>query len=147
MKKIALIAASLALLLAGGVQMKLIGAEAPGEDAAEKQADGQDRKAHFKAAKAMFEAAKKTSDVTAEEYDFGRVTLTDVYAWSRRLLDAERNLAKTKQAEIDACAGHWKRMKRLHVKVSALFQAGGARAAKRRNSTPRSFTSPRLSCF
>jgi hypothetical protein len=122
-KKTALIAASLALLLAGGVRMKLIAREAPGEDAAEKQADGQDRKAHFKAAKAMLAAAKKTSDLTTEEYAFGRVTLTDVYAWSRRLLDAERNIAKTKQADIDAFAGHWQRMKRLHGKVAALFQA------------------------
>lgn len=118
MKKTLWLAAAAAMLLAGGIELKLVAR------AAEGQADRPNSPEHEKAVQLLLETAKQTWDVTAAEYDNGTVTLSDVYVWSRRLLEAERLAARSKDDEIAALARHWKRMHVLFIKTKALFDAG-----------------------
>jgi hypothetical protein len=123
-KKAALMAVSLALLLAGGIQMKRIARGAEGKEVAEKQTDVQDRKGHFDAAKGMLEAAKKTYEATNAGYYAGTAPGPDVYVWSRRWLEAERSLAKNDRDQLAALTAHWERMQSLYKRVERLYRAG-----------------------
>ncbi|HUY91673.1 MAG TPA: M56 family metallopeptidase [Pirellulales bacterium] len=126
MKKTLWISIAAVILLAGGLEFKLV---ARGE---EDRADRASSPAHDAAVQAMLEASKKTWEVTAMEFDNGRVTLSDVYVWSRRLLETERLASKDKDGEYDALLQHWRRMRVLHNKIQALFDvaARGGEAQK-----------------
>jgi beta-lactamase regulating signal transducer with metallopeptidase domain len=68
--------------------------------------------------------AAKTYEATTASYDVGTSIMADVYVWSRRWLDAERNLARTDAEEIVAMRAHRHRMKNLFLKVNALYTTG-----------------------
>lgn len=123
-KKTALMAASLALLLAGGIEIELVAREAADKTIADTQGGGLDVRGHFKAAKAMLEAAAKTYEATAAGYDAGTAPGQDVYIWSRRWLDAERSLAKNDHHQLAALTAHWERMHTLYRKIEALYRHG-----------------------
>jgi beta-lactamase regulating signal transducer with metallopeptidase domain len=123
-KKTALMAASLALLLAGGIGIELTAREAADTNTADTQEGGLDAQGHFKAAKAMLEAAAKTYEATAAGYDAGTAPGQDVYVWSRRWLDAERSLAKNNRDQLAALTAHWERMRALYRRVEALYRHG-----------------------
>lgn len=111
------------MLLAGGIELKLVAYSAEPQAGANASGSRPSSPQHDKAVKTLLETARNTWDETAREYDNGRVTLAEVYAWSRRLLDAERMAAADKGGEIDALMRHWKRMQVLHNKIQALFDA------------------------
>jgi len=60
-------------------------------------------------------------EATKASYEVGTSVMADVYVWSRRWLDAERNLAQTDADEIASLRAHRERMKNLFLKVNALF--------------------------
>lgn len=117
MKTRYLIGAALALLLAGGIEFKLSAEDAAAQGRAKAGAKSE---AHAKAARTLLEAARMASEITTKEYDEGTVTLTMVYVWSRRLLDAERALAKNQEADLKALRDHRQRMRRLLQKTKEL---------------------------
>ncbi|HVX62389.1 MAG TPA: M56 family metallopeptidase [Pirellulales bacterium] len=121
MKKACLLGAALALLLAGGAELKLSVQNAAAQGRAKGDAKSEVR---AKAAQVLLQAARKTSEITTKEYDEGTVTLTMVYVWSRRLLDAERALAKNQQEDLEALQDHRQRMQRLLQKTKALHEKG-----------------------
>ena len=118
MKKTLWLAVAAIVLLAGGIELKLVARAAEGQD------DRPNSPEHEKAAKAMLEAAKRTYEATAAGYDAGTVMMVSVHSWSQYLLQAERGLAKTKDDELTALIGHWQRMKTLHNKVEPLYRTG-----------------------
>lgn len=122
MKATCLIVTSLALLLATGLRVNLIAKEATDKPAAKAGRGGDE--AHVKAAMALLTAAKKASEITTAEYDEGTVTLTDAYVWSRRLLDAERAVAKNEEDDLKALRDHWKRIEQLYRRTKALHEMG-----------------------
>jgi hypothetical protein len=123
-KKIALMAASLALLLAGGIEIQLIAREAADKKNADAQGGGLDVKGHFKAAKGMLAAAAKTYEATTAAYNAGTAPGQDVYVWSRRWLEADRNLAKNDRDQLAALTAHWERTHALYKRVEALYRNG-----------------------
>lgn len=127
MKKACLIAAGLALLLAGGIQVKLIAREQNEKQPA--KAPRASAEARLKAAEAVLETAKQTSELTTAEYDEGTVTLTEVYVWSRRWLDAQRALAKNQEEGLNALRDHLKRMQRL-LRITKALRDSGARGGE-----------------
>lgn len=116
-------AAGAVVLLAGGIELSLFARGV--EDRAGAKADGArpTTPQHDAAVKKLLVAAKQIWVETSSEFELERVTLADVYVWSRRLSEAERMAAKDKQGELDALTGHWKRMHTLHNKIQALFDA------------------------
>lgn len=121
-KRACLLGVSLALLLAGGTQVKLVARDAA--DLQSTNAAAAEEAAYAKAAEAMLETAKATYEATAAGYDAGTITLPELYLWSRRWLEAERTLASTKEDELAALAQHWQRMRTTLRKVGALYFAG-----------------------
>lgn len=120
-KPVILIGSGLILLLAGGIHFKLSAADADAQGSAKA---GPKSEARAKAAQTLLEAARKASEITTSEYDEGRVTLTMVYVWSRRLLDAERAVAKNQEQDLRALQDHRKRMQRLLRITKALHEKG-----------------------
>jgi beta-lactamase regulating signal transducer with metallopeptidase domain len=121
MKKACLLGVSLVLLLAGGARVHLIARDDAGKESNSARTAGP---AQAEAATAMLEAAKKAYEATAAGYDAGTAPLPDLYVWSRRWLEAERNLAKTLKDQRSALMQHWDRMSVTHRKVAAMYFAG-----------------------
>lgn len=122
MKAASCVVVTLALLLAGGLQLQSLA-----RDGTEKEADENDQAlvaAREEATKAMLAAAEKTLEATKAGYDAGTAPLGDLFIWSRHVLDAEQKLAKTKKERQNALLAHWRRMKQTNAKVGALYHAG-----------------------
>jgi hypothetical protein len=63
--------------------------------------------------KSRLEAAQKLYDLRVEKFRIGEVLSDDVYTWSRHVLHAEADLARTAKERASAAAGHLSRMKTL----------------------------------
>jgi hypothetical protein len=63
--------------------------------------------------KSRLEAAQKLYDLRVEQFRTGEVVSDDVYTWSRHILDAQTDLARTANERAAAAAGHLSRMKTL----------------------------------
>lgn len=74
--------------------------------------------------KARAEAAKATYEARWEEYKVGRGFLEPVCDWSRRWLEAERDMSTKKEEQLAALEAHLKRLKELEEMVTASFEAG-----------------------
>lgn len=72
----------------------------------------------------MAKAAERTYEATDAAYNAGAATSTELYVWSRRWLDGQRALAKTNKQEMAALRVHRERMKRLFLKINALYIEG-----------------------
>ncbi|HEX5442743.1 MAG TPA: hypothetical protein VFW87_02890, partial [Pirellulales bacterium] len=72
----------------------------------------------------MTKAAEETLEDYEAAYHAGTARSTDVCVWSRRLLDGQRALAKTPAEKMAALRAHRVRMKKLFMKVNALYIEG-----------------------
>jgi 2-hydroxychromene-2-carboxylate isomerase len=71
----------------------------------------------------LIDAAKDTLQCMMAAQHVGRVTVEDIYRWSRRLMAAEIQAGKP-----NATADHLQRMDNLHKKTAALHNTGAAGA-------------------
>jgi len=133
MKKTLVILIGLALLLAGGLRVRLV-ARAAAEEQAQRAAAAEERaaaatpKVDAVRTRTMLDAAQRAHELTLKMYSTGLTPFPDVYPWSRRWLDAKRALAESKNDEIAALTEHWKRMEKLHDFASAMHEAARASA-------------------
>jgi chromosome condensin MukBEF complex kleisin-like MukF subunit len=63
--------------------------------------------------KSRLEVARQLYDLRVEQFRTGEVVSDDVYTWSRHVLHAEADLARTAKERASAAAGHLSRMKTL----------------------------------
>jgi hypothetical protein len=70
------------------------------------------------------DAARKTYEVSWTNYREGRLPAEVVYRWSRRWLDAERQLSAQPDDRILACSAHLQRMVELEQLVRRLQPSG-----------------------
>ncbi len=107
----------------------LIGAIGPGLSVAaaqEKKGDG----AIAKRKHAVLELAQKTYRLDLERMRVGQTVEPEhLYRWSRRWLDAQRDVAANPGERVTAYAEHLKRMESVAAMVRAQVQAGKATAA------------------
>jgi hypothetical protein len=100
----------LVLLVAGGVLL--------GVRAAEPTGDKTDRT--HKLAKERGRAARNAYEAVwakFKPFDLSKGDGEDVYRWSRRWMEAERQMAKSQTERVAALQGHFKRMKKLEQEV------------------------------
>ena len=76
-------------------------------------------------AKEKLEAAQRATQLLAREYQDGKVTLEQFERWSRRWMDAQRDVSSKKADQLAAYEGHLDRMKQLEK--AARDRAGSAR--------------------
>jgi hypothetical protein len=69
-------------------------------------------------------AASKQFDLIWGYYRQSRVSVLDVYIWSRLLLDAQREADRTPAGRIEACSQHLERMKRLDALLQRVKRFG-----------------------
>jgi hypothetical protein len=74
--------------------------------------------------KARLEAVRQVFKVAKHEQEVGRGLFEDLPLWSRRLLEAERALATTKEQHVTACREHLKRMQGFEEIEKARYEAG-----------------------
>ncbi|HVA46403.1 MAG TPA: hypothetical protein VNH11_08520 [Pirellulales bacterium] len=124
MKKPLLLTLALVVLSAGGVAVSF-GAR---DDANDKSGSGYGSaaaKAHPAEAKAVLAAANDFWDAMMAMQATGTATFSeDLHLGSCRLLNAERALADTQEAEQAAQLAHWQRMEDIYRKIKALFDTG-----------------------
>jgi hypothetical protein len=98
------------MLVTGGV---LLGVRAP-ERTKEKTVSTQ------KLAEERLNAAQNAYDAVwakFKPFDLAKGDGEDVYRWSRRWMEAEREMAKSKAERLTALQGHFERMKKLEQEV------------------------------
>jgi hypothetical protein len=78
---------------------------------------------------AKLESAKKACRIVAQEYVEGKATVEQVQTWSRRWLDAEREVSKKNADVLVAFEGHVERMKDLEQAAQNRTGAKGALAS------------------
>jgi hypothetical protein len=76
-------------------------------------------RARLQAARKVYKGLGERKLVDARDSDFEKV-----YLWSRRWMDAEKELAVKKADKISAVQGHLDRMKKLEGVVKALLEGG-----------------------
>lgn len=111
--------------VAGTITLANLGAAAP-ENAAQlpRLSGGAAAKAHPAQGRAMREAAEKAYMATQAAFGTDTAPLSEVFAWSRRWMEAERNLAENKEKELAALNDHVNRMKGLHAMIHVLHNNG-----------------------
>jgi len=73
---------------------------------------------------ARLEAVRQVFKAAKHEQEAGRGIFEDLPLWSRRLLEAERALATTKEQQLTACREHLKRMQDFESVEKARYEAG-----------------------
>ncbi|HUY32928.1 MAG TPA: hypothetical protein VMV69_09115 [Pirellulales bacterium] len=109
----------LVLLLGAGPKERPVARAAP--DDAPGEAVGAEA---VEARETMLRAARRTNNTTEAAYDAGNRPFSDLYAWSRRWLEAERAGAEDNDGELAALKDHSARMTQLYRKVKALHVHG-----------------------
>ena len=79
--------------------------------------------------KARLEAVRQVFQAAKHEQEVGRGIFEDLPLWSRRLLEAERALATTKEENVAACRRHLDRMKEFE-KIERVRDEAGRVAVK-----------------
>jgi hypothetical protein len=74
--------------------------------------------------KARLEAVRQVFKAAKHEQEVGRGLFEDLPLWSRRLLEAERALATTKEEHVTACRQHLERMKEFERIEKARYESG-----------------------
>jgi hypothetical protein len=74
--------------------------------------------------KARLEAVRQVFKAAKHEQEVGRGLFEDLPLWSRRLLEAERALATTKEEHVAACRQHVERMQDFEKIEKARYEAG-----------------------
>jgi neutral trehalase len=64
-------------------------------------------------ARAKVDAARRTCQSVAEEYLQGKASVEQVHLWSRRWLDAQRDISTKRSEQISAFEDHVERMRQL----------------------------------
>lgn len=80
-------------------------------------------KQHPAEARAVLEAANDAWDAHSSVF-YPAIDQMDVYALSRRILEAKRALAADQKDDIVATLSHWQRMKSEYLKIKALYITG-----------------------
>lgn len=124
MKKSMLIGAIVVFTLAGSIEPRWGVRQSQRADAAVEQAEGAAARVDPDLLQNTAEAAEKAYECYLSSYDAGTAVSSDVYTWSRHWAEAERALAKDKDAERAALKDHRDRMERLFRKVNALYREG-----------------------
>lgn len=122
MKKASLFTLPVVVVLAGGLTVSF--AARDDADAKSGSTNGSAAaKAHPAEAKAVLGAAREFWDAKMAIQELGVLTFSDdLYIWSCRLMEAERALAATAEAEQAALLAHWERMEDIYRKIRALFE-------------------------
>jgi hypothetical protein len=82
-------------------------------------------------AKAQMEAARRTYELTWTRAEMGEGgDAEQVYQWSVRWLEAQRDLSGTKAGQLAALEAHQTRMQRLERRVAAMVKAGQGRQSE-----------------
>jgi RNA polymerase sigma factor (sigma-70 family) len=84
--------------------------------------------------KARFEAAKEENRARTTAFEAGRETMENLVACSLRLLEAERDLSTKHEDQLTALDAHAKRMKEIHDRIEALYEAGRVSLAERKQA-------------
>jgi hypothetical protein len=92
--------------------------------AAPLQVQAQDADVPKELLKARLEAVRQVFKAAKHEQEAGRGLFEDLPLWSRRLLEAERALATTKEEHLTACREHLKRMQEFEELEKARYEAG-----------------------
>lgn len=77
---------------------------------------------------ALVAAASSAFETASVRLQAGQASVDEVYTWSVRWLDAQRDAPLKGRALADAAAAHLERMKALEQRVTAQIDAGGASA-------------------
>jgi hypothetical protein len=104
------------------------GQAAPSKEAG-KQAGGAGEEARLR--KALLDAARKTFKQEMERFRGGLASGNPekLYLWSRRWLDAELDVAKTREARVAAYGDHPQRMRGLEKTAQAFARSGQGHTA------------------
>jgi hypothetical protein len=73
--------------------------------------------------KAKYEAAREAYKATVQAYQVGQSDAEKVYLWSRRLLEAQRELGNKQADQVRALEAHRGRMKDLRELAAKRYQA------------------------
>jgi hypothetical protein len=98
------------MLVAGGVLLGIRAAEPTSEKTERTQKLAEER---GRAARHAYEAVWEKF----KPFDLSKGDGEDVYRWSRRWMEAEREVAKSKAERVAALQGHFERMKKLEQEV------------------------------
>lgn len=74
-------------------------------------------------ARAKVEAAKKTCMAVAHEYLEGKANVEQVHQWSRRWMDAEREVSNKKTDQMESLKAHVNRMQQLEKAAQDRLQS------------------------
>jgi hypothetical protein len=77
----------------------------------------------WEVAKAKAEAAKRAAKAFAREYLEGKATVEQVERWSRRWLDAQREISSKRSEQLAAYEGHVERMQELEKAAQTKFES------------------------
>jgi outer membrane protein TolC len=77
-------------------------------------------------AKAKVEAAAKAFETAEKSYATGQSTAEQVYLWSRRWLEARRDLADNQAERAAAVEAHLGRLQMLRKTITARYKVGNA---------------------
>ena len=90
---------------------------------------GQEARKQPPLAEARYNAALKQFDLTWQYYQQSRVESFAVYAWSRLLLDAKRDVSGRQADQIAAYEEHLDRMKKLETLIKKVRRLGFGRSS------------------
>jgi len=105
-----------------GILAGLVLAVAPGTEPSAAEKKGKPSPADF--ARAKLETAGQVYKLTVEAYRGGRTDAEAVYRWSRRWLEAERDLGDKKADPVVLLKAHRDRMKTLRETAVTRYRAG-----------------------
>ena len=132
MRKLSIAAVVFGLFAVGALCVKPVAGEATAKKSILALEGPAVAQANLRQAQAVRNAAKAAYQSTQADYDRGMAVFSDVYAWSRRWLEAELNLAQDRPAEIAILQEHWKRMKRCYFTIKALNATGSRGGEKQK---------------
>lgn len=96
----------------------------------EKEKEKEARASATELAKAKLEAAQRTCLALAQEYLENKATLDQVHGWSRRWMDAQREVSSKRSDQQTAAEAHVSRMRQLEKAAQDKYDARRAPASE-----------------
>jgi hypothetical protein len=81
-------------------------------------------KRRWELGQARLDATARTYQIRSQLFDSGEIVMTEVYLWSVKLMEAERDLCYTPFGRRAAYVGHLERMKGLQADTNKLLLKG-----------------------
>lgn len=124
MKKTSLIGLMLGLLLVAGLHVSLAARDAEQPAGLADSLRRRQAAAHPEQAQEMLDQARRAPEALRAKYEVGALRAEEVIGWSRRVLEAERAVAKDEAHELRALNDHWDRTDGMRRKIKALYETG-----------------------